>query len=293
MLGIQLSTSTVYHPQSDGQTERVNQELEQYLRLFVNERQDNWDELLPLAEFQYNNRIHSATRETPFVLDTGMQPRMGFEPRQLPSKLETVNEFKARMASALEESKAALTKAKEDMARYYDRRRTPAPTYETGDRVYLDASDIRTTRPSNKLSHRYLGPFTVEAKVGRGAYRLKLPTALSRLHPVFNVVKLMPAPDDPIPGRPKPQHPPPTLVDEQGGEHYEVEEILDSRMFRGKLHFLVKWEGYGYEENKWVREEELNAPDLLRDFYQKNPGAPRRITTPLTSRRRQSRRGVM
>jgi hypothetical protein len=64
-------------------------------------------------------------------------------------------------------------------------------------------------------------------------------------------------------------------------------------MFRGKLHFLVKWEGYGYEENKWVREEELNAPDLLREFYQKNPGAPRRVDTPLMSSRRQSRRGVM
>jgi transposase InsO family protein len=293
MLGIQLSASTAYHPQSDGQTERVNQELEQYLRLFVNERQDNWDELLPLAEFQYNNRIHSGTRETPFVLDTGMHPRMGFEPRQSLSKLETVNEFKSRMAATLEESKAALVKAKEDMARYYDRRRTPAPTYQEGDRVYLDASDIRTTRPSNKLSHRYLGPFVIEARIGRNAYRLKLPPALNRLHPVFNVVKLMPAPDDPIPGRPSPDHPPPALIDEKGEEHYEVEEVLDSRLFRGKLHFLIKWKGYGYEENKWVREDEIDAPDLLREFYTKNPGAPRRISTPLSSRRRQPRRGVM
>jgi hypothetical protein len=293
MLGIQVSASTAYHPQSDGQTERVNQEMEQYLRLFVNERQDNWDELLPLAEFQYNNRIHSSTRETPFVLDTGMQPRMGFEPRVPPSKLETVNEFKSRMSEALEESKAALKKAKDDMARYYDRRRTPAPNYEPGDRVYLDSSDIRTTRPSHKLAHRYLGPFVVEARVGRSAYRLKLPPALNRLHPVFNVVKLMPAPVDPIEGRPKPHHPPPALVDDAGDEHYEVEEILDSRMFRRRLHFLVKWKGYGYEENKWVREDELNAPVLLQAFYQKNPGAPRRITTPLTSRRRQPRRGVM
>jgi hypothetical protein len=293
MLGIRVSASTAYHPQSDGQTERVNQELEQYLRLFVNERQDNWDELLPLAEFQYNNRIHAATRETPFVLDTGMQPRMGFEPRQPPSKLETVNEFKTRMATALEESKAALKKAKDDMARYYDRRRTPAPNYEKGDRVYLDSSDIHTTRPSHKLSHRYLGPFTILDRVGRNAYRLKLPPALSRLHPVFNVVKLMPAPIDPIPGRPTPNQPPPTLVDDDGGEHYEVEEILDSRLMRGKLHFLVKWKGYGYEENKWVREEELEAPDLLQDFYKKNPGAPRRIPSPLSSRRRQPRRGVM
>ncbi|GLB35245.1 putative retrotransposable element tf2 155 kda protein type 1-like [Lyophyllum shimeji] len=71
LLGIKLSTSTAYHPQSDGQTERVNQELEQYLRVFCNERQDDWDDLLPEAEFQYNNHVHSATKFTPFMLDTG------------------------------------------------------------------------------------------------------------------------------------------------------------------------------------------------------------------------------
>ena len=93
LLGVKLAATTAYHPQGDGQTERVNQELEQYLRLFVNERQDNWDELLPLAEFQYNNHVHSATQQTPFMLDTGRHPRMGFKPHQPESQLETVNKF--------------------------------------------------------------------------------------------------------------------------------------------------------------------------------------------------------
>ena len=70
---------------------------------------------------------------------------MGFEPRQPPSKVEAVNEFTDRMRSTLEEAKSALAKAKDDMARYYDQRRTPTPVYATGDRVYLDASDIHTT----------------------------------------------------------------------------------------------------------------------------------------------------
>ena len=74
LLGIKLVTTMVYHPQSDGQTERVNQELEQYMHLFVNQRQDDWDDLLPLAKFQYNNHIHSVTKETPFMLDTGQHP---------------------------------------------------------------------------------------------------------------------------------------------------------------------------------------------------------------------------
>src|SRR5271155_2928147 len=70
LLGIKLAAITAYHPQGDGQTEWVNQELEQYLRVFINQRQDDWDGLLLLAEFQYNNHIHSATRQVPFLLDT-------------------------------------------------------------------------------------------------------------------------------------------------------------------------------------------------------------------------------
>jgi transposase InsO family protein len=144
LLGITLSATTAYHPQADGQTERVNQELEQYLRIFVNECQDDWDELLPMAEFQYNNHIHSSTQQTPFFLDSGRHPRMGFEPSP-PSQLETVNEFTDRMQSALTEARSALAKAQDDMTRYYNRRREPAPEYAPGDKVYLDGSDIQTS----------------------------------------------------------------------------------------------------------------------------------------------------
>ena len=76
---------------------------------------------------------------------------------------------------AIEEAKSAIRKAQEDMKRYYDRRRTPAPVFNPGDKVFLDASDIRTTRPSQKLSHRWLGPFVVEQRIGPMAYHLKLP----------------------------------------------------------------------------------------------------------------------
>src|SRR6266704_5376106 len=86
LLGIETATSTAYHPQTDRQTERVNQELEQYLRIFVRERQDDWHALLPLAKFSYNNHIHSSTQQTPFLLDTGRHPCMGFEPRQPPCR---------------------------------------------------------------------------------------------------------------------------------------------------------------------------------------------------------------
>ena len=71
LLRIKLAATTAYHPQGDGQTERVIQELEQYLWLFVNQRQNDWDDLLPLVEFQYNNHVHTATQNVPFLLDTG------------------------------------------------------------------------------------------------------------------------------------------------------------------------------------------------------------------------------
>jgi len=133
---------------------------------------------------------------------------MGFKPRQNPSGLETVNEFTERMRMAIEEAKSAICKAQDDMKRYYDQRRTPAPVFKPGDKVFLDASDIQTTCPSQKLSYRRLGPFVVERQVGPMAYRLRLPHRIKQLHPVFNVVKLTPALDDPITGWKTEDHPP-------------------------------------------------------------------------------------
>ena len=119
LLGTKLSPSTAYHPQTDGQTECVNQEIEQFLHLFVNHRQDDWSEWRPLAEFSYNNRIHAATHCTPFELDTGQHPHLGTEPYR-ETRVEAANKFAASMAAAQEEAKAALESAAQDMAQYYD-----------------------------------------------------------------------------------------------------------------------------------------------------------------------------
>ena len=83
------------------------------------------------------------------------------------------------MEDALKEAKAALVKSKDDMAKYYDQRRTPSPDYQPRDRVYLDVSDIHTTQPSRKLSHQRLGPFPVIRKVRNSTYRLHLPPSMS------------------------------------------------------------------------------------------------------------------
>jgi len=218
--------------------ECVNQELDQFLCLFVNKQQNNWYDLLPIVEFQHNNHVHSATQQPLFLLDTGRIPHMGFEPSQAPSRLETVSEFMEWMKSTTEEAKSAIHKAQEDMMQYYNRKRSLAPIYKPGDRVYLDASDIKTTCPSPKLSHHRLGPFEIEHQVGPLAYHLKLSHGMRQLHPVFNVVKLSTALEDLILGR-KLQVPPPPIV-VNGEEEWEVEEILDSRWHWRRFQFLVK-----------------------------------------------------
>jgi hypothetical protein len=140
-------------------------------------------------------------QHTPFFINTGRHPRMGFKPHQPPSKVEAVNEFANHMKSTLEEARTALVKSKDDMARYYNQRRTPAPMFEVGEKVFLDTSDISMTQPTKKFAHQFLGPYPIVRPVGSHAYRLKLPPSMSRIHPVFHVIKLMPVQTDPIKGR--------------------------------------------------------------------------------------------
>jgi hypothetical protein len=153
LLGIKLAMSMAYHPQTDGQTEHINQVLKGYLRIFTSRRQDNWDNLLPLGKFHHNNSVHLSTQQTPFMVDTGRHPHMGFEPQQPCSTLEPANEFMEHIALGIEEAKAALTKAKDEYAMYYNCWHEPAVVFTPGDRVWLDGSNIATNRPSSKLSH--------------------------------------------------------------------------------------------------------------------------------------------
>lgn len=277
LLGIQTKPSTAFHPQTDGQTERINQEIEQYLRMFANQRQDDWAEWLPLAEFAYNNRIHASTRRTPFEMDTGRHPRMGFEPRRQ-SKVEAADEFVKRMKKVTEETRSALQQAASDMARFYNHHRSSHEPFKVGEKVWLDSRNIKTTRPAKKLDDKWFGPFIIEKVVSPNAYRLKLTTAFRRLHPVFNITLLRRFNPDTVAERPQPDHPEPEL-DEKGEETYEVEAILDSRLHYRKLQYLVSWKGYGPEYNTWEPYNNMEkSKELVDKFHQESPSAPRRIS---------------
>jgi len=121
LLGIQTKLSTVYHPQTDGQTKRINQELEQYLRVFIDHRQEQWPDWLEIAEFAYNNKIYTATKISPFKVNYGQDPRMAFEGRRK-GKYEAVGKFVERMKKIQEEAKAVLEKAQKEMKKFANRR---------------------------------------------------------------------------------------------------------------------------------------------------------------------------
>ena len=155
------------------------------------------------------------------------------------------------MARATDSAQATLVKAADNMAQFYDAHRHEAPKYSIGDKVWLSSENIRTTHPTKKLNYKWLGPYTIDWVISHNAYRLKLPTSFGQVHPVFSVTLLRPYDDDPI-TKHQERHPPlPPPVICNGIEEYEVEKILDSRIFRGKVEYLVHWKGYGVEEDEW------------------------------------------
>jgi len=142
MLGIKTKLLTAFYPQMDGQTKRVNQELEQYLQMFIDHCQEQWPEWLGMAEFAYNNKVHSGTKISPFQANNGQNPRMGFELRKK-GRFEGAERFAKRMEEVQSEAKAALTKAQEEMRQYVDRKRGEAMEYKVGDLVLLSTKDLK------------------------------------------------------------------------------------------------------------------------------------------------------
>jgi len=142
MLGIKSKMSTVFHPQTDGQTKRVNQELEQYLRMFIDHRQEQWPDWLGTAEFAYNNKVHSSTKMLPFMANYRQDPRIGFEIRKK-GKYEGAEKFVAKIKEIQKKAKAALRKAQEEMKKYADKKRVEVNEYKVGDLVMLSTKDLK------------------------------------------------------------------------------------------------------------------------------------------------------
>jgi len=191
MLEIKSKLLTAFHPQTDGQTERVNQELEQYLRMFIDHRQEQWPEWLGTAEFAYNNKAHSSTRTLPFKANYRQDPRMGFETRKK-GKYARAEKFIEKMKEIQEEAKAALGKVQEEIKKYMDRKRGEVDVYKVGDLVMLSTKNLKyqmVGRRTEKLMERFVGPYKIKKIMLSNAVELELPSTI-KIHPVVNVSRI-------------------------------------------------------------------------------------------------------
>jgi len=188
MLGIDTKLSTAFYPQTNRQTERINQELEQYLRMFIDNRQEQWPEWLGTAEFVYNNKVHTGTKVSPFQANHRQNPRMGFKLRKK-GRYKGAERFAERMKKVQEEAKAALQKAQEDMKRYADRERGEVEEYRVGDLVLLSTKDLKyqmVGRHMKKFTECFVRPYKVKPIISSNAIELDLPSTI-KIHPVVNV----------------------------------------------------------------------------------------------------------
>ena len=261
-LGAKRRLSTAYHPQTDGQTERQNQTLEHYLRVYCNFKQDNWPELLPMAMFAYNNSKHASTGKTPNELLRGYLPHLGQVPEDRNPKGEAplATERAEWLRGSREYLKALWQKVAGQQAKQYDAHHKELSFVE-GDKVLVRSVNMRTLRPKKKIDHRQLGPFKVLKKVGSQAYKLDLPESFGTIHPTFHVSLLEPwharGDEDP--------EPQPILV--EGEEEWEVEKVLDVRTRRSKLEYLVQWVDSPPYERSWEPVYHLdNAKGAIKAF---------------------------
>jgi len=232
--------------------------------MYVNHRQNNWAEWLATAEFAFNNKVHTATKMSPFQVNYRREPRMGFDIRKK-GRNEKAEEFVKEMKERYEEARIALVKSQEEMKRQADRSRKEAEEYRVGDKVLISTKDFSAElmkRAMKKLTEKFIGPYVVRKIVSENAVELELPVSL-RVHPVVNIRRLVKYREQ-VEGQ-KRIPPPPVKV--AGEKEYEVEEILDRQERRGKTRYLVKWKGYTAEGNTWEGLENLkNAMEKVEEF---------------------------
>ena len=141
ILRIEIKLSTAFHSQTNSQTEKMNQELEQYLRFFIDHRQKDWPEWLTSAEFAINNKTHLTTKVSPFIANYGRELKISVDLRRK-EKMEKVTEFTERMRKVQKEAGAALVKAQEEIKRQADRGREKAKVWKVEDKIILSTKDL-------------------------------------------------------------------------------------------------------------------------------------------------------
>ncbi|CEH15898.1 FOG: Transposon-encoded proteins with TYA, reverse transcriptase, integrase domains in various combinations [Ceraceosorus bombacis] len=270
-----VALSTAYHPQTDGQTERVNQVLEQYLRIYAGAEQHQWANHLPLAQFLYNNAPHSATGLSPFFATLGYHPKVF--PSTSPAGVHdpTATAFVTDKAELVKRCKEGIAAANRQAQQGYNRKRKEI-SFKVGDMVLLRTDYLNMRVPTHKLGPKLAGPFPVLERIGSRAYRLQLPAAWT-CHPTFHVSRLEPTRNT---GDPRSAQRPPddswlaTTDWRDKPAEYVVKAVMGARRVNAQLQYLVRWEGFSADDDTWEPATHLrHAPEAVRAFHASQPRA--------------------
>ena len=268
LLNIHQNISMAYHPQTDGASERTNQTLKQYLCLFCGTQQNNWHTWLPLVQYTKNSWPSATTKKAPFDLIMGYMPQVHQPSRT--SDIPTLGQRLKSIKEAREAAQEAQCKAQET----WIKNKPNYKPYVTNDRVWLEGTNLKL--PANltsKLSPRRYGPFWVAAKISNVAYQLELPPQW-KIHDIFYTSLLTPYQETQEHGA-NFIEPPSNII--EGEPEWEIEHVIQSRRFghNKKKQYLVHWKGYSPLHDSWVNENDMNANDLIADFYNSHPAAIR------------------
>jgi hypothetical protein len=273
ILGIKQRLSTAYHPETDGQTERMNQPIEEFVRHFCGYWQENWDELMPIAQGAIMGRDATSTGVSPFFLTHGYHPNLG-DSIQLPEAPATPRSPAQSAAAKLQQIKecveftqSTIAYAQQRQQEIHDKHRDPAPAYQVGDKVWLDMRNVRLPDGRKRKFTRVHEQFRVTEVIGNNAYRLDTPKGI---HNVFNTSLMRPVAQDPFPSQQQDDvQPAPIQVD--GENEYGIEAVTDTRVKRGRgrggplrREFLVRWTGYA--EPTWEPMDAVQDTVALDDY---------------------------
>jgi hypothetical protein len=253
--GTKLLYSTAYHPQTDGQTERVNQCLEMYLRSAVQDSPRQWRRWLPAAEFWYNSSHHSSLSCSPFKALYGHEPNLGM---MVHWGVTALNPEDFDWVTHTDLLRAQITRAQDRFKKKADRNRIER-SFEVGEKVLLKlqpyAQSTVANRPCRKLAYKFFGPFAVEKKVGSLAYKLTLPPE-ARVHPVFHVSQLKPFTPSYSPVFAELPSPPDLTTGE-----LEPIAVLDRRLKKKGtepvVQLLIQWSRHSAQQATWEDAEVL------------------------------------
>jgi len=191
-LDMRLHFTSGYHPEANGQVERTNQMLKQYLHVYCNYQQDNWSELLPLAEFTYNNAPSATTGVSPFFTNKGYHLNLMVYPEQDIASSHA-HDFIVDLDELQDTLKEEIAIAQRQYQPSADSCRQQLLDFQVGQSVFVRSQYFRTTHLSKKLSEKYLRPYEIIAQPSPQSFTLRLPDTIRAVHPVFHISMLKPA----------------------------------------------------------------------------------------------------